>query len=403
MKILGIYITDSLIRLGWFNDADKQPAVKEYRTNSADLKNILKKNDFQPDRVVLYIPRTAISIRYLQIPSITDAEIEQMVAFEKQSSFPFKADDLVVGHVVIEKSKDGYSSVLIAAVQKDFIMRQIGILKTANLVPDEVSIGTISVFNQLRPAKGFSLNTLVVNTDEGFVDILYISDDKLTFSRAVFIDELERELELTIKTLQEKGLTIDSIVRENTTSVVKGIGRIRKPDDLFFDLLPQELKSRKEREQRVRSMVYLGTLIVLNLAIIANIVFMKVKAQDAYMHMLKSETAKIEDRAQAVQKKMRKSQILLEYSSSGRIVLGILSELYRTAPAGVVLSSLDISGTSPQGAIILVGQAPSSDVVLKFANAMKSGGLIRKTDVNYITKRNIAAAQMVDFEIRAGY
>jgi hypothetical protein len=104
-----------------------------------------------------------------------------------------------------------------------------------------------------------------------------------------------------------------------------------------------------------------------------------------------------------VQKKMRKAQILLEYSASGKIVLGLLSELYRTAPAGVSLSSLDISGKSPQGAILLVGQAPSSEMVLKFANAMKTGGFIKKTDVNYITKRNLATAQMVDFEIRAGF
>jgi len=130
---------------------------------------------------------------------------------------------------------------------------------------------------------------------------------------------------------------------------------------------------------------------------------MKAKAQDAYVRALKSEISKIEEKAQSVQKKMRKAQILLEYSASGRTILGILSELYRAAPAGVTLSSLDISGKSPQGVVLLVGQAPSSETVLKFANTMKAGNIIKKTDVNYITKRNIAASQLVDFEIRANF
>ncbi|MFA5101073.1 MAG: PilN domain-containing protein [Candidatus Omnitrophota bacterium] len=403
MKTLGVYITDNLIRMGLLNDAGKQSVVKEFQAAPATLKSILKKNNIQPDRVILYIPRTIVSIRYLRIPAVNDAEVDQMVAFEQASSFPFKPEELSFGHAIVSKGKDGYSSVMLAAVQKDLITRLVGILKSAGLVPDEIAISTVSVFNQLRSAGRLSRNTVVVNADNGFSDVLFIKDNDLAFSRAIPSGDLERELDRTIRTLQETGQSVDAVVGDSSQPVVKGLLIAYKSDNLVIDLLPQELKARKIREQQKRSLVYMVTLIVLNLAIIANIVFMKVKAQDAYKHMLKSETAKIEDQAQAIQKKMRKAQILLEYSASGKIVLGLLSELYRTAPAGVVLSSLDISGKSPQGAILLVGQAPSSEVVLKFANAMKGSGFIKKTDVNYITKRNLAAAQMVDFEIRAGF
>jgi Tfp pilus assembly protein PilN len=403
MKTLGIYITDTLIRMGLFNEADKQPVVKEYQASPTTLKTILKKNSIQPDRVILYIPRTIVSIRYLRIPAINDAEIDQMVAFERASSFPFKPEELDFGYAIVSKSKDGYSSVMFAAVQKVIIARLVGILKAAGLVPDEISISTISVFNQLsRPAK-FNKNTLVVNTDNGFADVMFIKDNNLAFSRAISLGDLDHELDQTVRTLQETGQSIDAVIRDSAVSVVQGLLTAHKGDNFVIDLLPQELKERKLREQHKRSLVYLVTLIALNLAIIANIVFIKVKAQDAYMHILKSETAKIEGQAQSVQKKMRKAQILLEYSASGKIVLGLLSELYRTAPEGVVLSSLDISGKSPQGAILLVGQAPSSESVLTFANAMKKAGFIKKADVNYITKRNLAAAQLVDFEIRAGF
>jgi Tfp pilus assembly PilM family ATPase len=280
MKILGIYITDTLIRMGLLNDADKQPVVKEYQATAATLKTILKKNNIQPDRVVLYIPRTIVSIRYLRIPATNDAEVDQMVAFEQASGFPFKPEELNFGHAVVAKSKDGYSSVMLAAVQKDLIARTVALLKSAGLVPDEITISTVSVFNQLRSAGNRNKNTLVVNTDNGFADVVFIKDNNLAFSRAIPVVDLERELDQTVRTLQETGESVDIVVRDSVLPVVNGLLIAHKSDNLLIDLLPQELKAHKVREQHKRSLVYLVTLIALNLAIVANIVFLKVKAQE---------------------------------------------------------------------------------------------------------------------------
>lgn len=403
MRILGIYITDTFIRMGLFNDSEKQPIVKEYQSTSAALKSTLKKHNIQPDKVILYIPRIDVSMRFLRIPAVNDSEVAQMVSFEQAASFPFKPEELVFGHAVVAKSKEGYSTVMLVAAQKDLISRRIATVKAAGLVPEAISISTVSVCNQLRASVRFNKNTLVVNADHGFSDVFFIKDDQLVFSRAVADEERDRAVDQTIRTLQESGERIDVVIRDSAVPVVKGLPAMHKSGNLSIDLLPQEHKDRKKREERKRSVIYLVTLIALNCAIIANIVFMKVKAQDAYLHVLKKEISKIESGAQAVQKKMRKAQILLESSASGKVALGALSELYRTAPAGVVLSSLDISGKSPQGAIVLVGQAPGSESVLKFANAMKAGGFIKKAEVNYITKRALAGAQLVDFEIRAGF
>jgi len=54
-----------------------------------------------------------------------------------------------------------------------------------------------------------------------------------------------------------------------------------------------------------------------------------------------------------------------------------------------------------QRVLVLVGQADSSDQVLKFANALKKSGALDKVDVDYITKRKVANQQTVDFEIKA--
>jgi len=52
MRILGIYITDDLIRMGLLNDSDKQPAVKEYQSTVSNLKATLKK--YNIGRITLF-------------------------------------------------------------------------------------------------------------------------------------------------------------------------------------------------------------------------------------------------------------------------------------------------------------------------------------------------------------
>jgi len=416
MKVLGIYVTDTQIRICQYSDADRQPAVKEYpvftRTLKKEeippaLKNIIKTHNFQPDRVVLYIPRLWVSVRFMNIPAVENNEIEKIVAYERGSNVPFKADELVFSHAVVSKSNSGYSKVFLAAVQKERLTPVLGLLKSAGFIPDEIAVSVVSVYNQVIAAKGAKESLLWVNEDDGFADVLFIENGSLSFSRAIASnagpDNFEKELSRTVQTLREQGnrINLDDIVRNNRVSVVQGVSLLGRTDSLVADLLPRELKERKLQDLHKRALVYFVTLIALNLAIAANILFMRVKAQDTYVHMLKSEMGKIESRAQSIQKKMRKAQILIEYSASGKIVLGLLSELYTAAPSDVVLSSLDISGKSPKGIIVLVGQASGSDTVLKFANAMKTGGFIKKTDVSYITKRPGSAGQSVDFEIKA--
>jgi hypothetical protein len=121
------------------------------------------------------------------------------------------------------------------------------------------------------------------------------------------------------------------------------------------------------------------------------------------LYALKSELKKIDSKASALQKKMTKARTLKAYVNSGRLKLGLLAEIYRFAPEGIFLSSLDIGGNKGQGVIILIGQGPDSESVLKFAGSLKTSAFINKTDVSYINKRKIVGQEAVDFEIRAGF
>ncbi|MCX5707742.1 MAG: PilN domain-containing protein, partial [Candidatus Omnitrophica bacterium] len=310
------------------------------------------------------------------------------------------------------------------------ILAEFALLKHAGLVPDEAALSTVSLFNQFTSRRKDINKCLLVYLDDGFAEVIYVDRGLLEFSRAISfkndgLESLAKEIKLTVTVLEAEGKSIEKVVVSGKFAAVpEVVGLLKKSleaaietDDsldtlkgfvqenalLKISLLPEEYKIRKVKETRARSLIYLGILFLLNLSLIANIAFFKIKAKDGYLYALKAEIKKIEARAQGLQKDMVRTRTLREYIGSGRMKLGLLSEIYRAAPEGVTLNSLDISGNKGQGAIVVIGQAQDSESVIKFTNSLKSSPFILKTDVNYINKRRLPGQSAADFEIRANF
>jgi len=431
-----VYITDNLIRLRDVADQDKLKVI-ELNTSSLKkeeishaLKNLLRENKFIPEYLTLIVPRIAASVRYFSFPTLNDSEIRSMLEYDLSNKLAYKEDELVFDHVVAEKSAEGYSRVMAAIVPKDEIIPKFSFLKHVGLIPDEAVLSTASLFNQLVSIRKNADKFLLIYFDDGFAEIIYLKEGRLEFSRAINfkpaeMENLVREIKSTITILETEGKPISQAVIggkfsgledfitlfkqginlpveiDNSLDTIKGFNADSGP--LKLSLLPEEFRIRKVKEQRKRSLVYLGILLLLNLSLFANIAFFKIKAKDEYLFTLKSEMKKIDSLASALQKKMTKARTLKAYVNSGRLKLGLLAEIYRFAPDGIFLSSLDIGGNKGQGVIVLVGQGPDSESVLKFASSLKTSAFINKTDVSYINKRKIIGQQTVDFEIRAGF
>lgn len=436
MRSCVVYITDSLIRFAYTGENQDKPEAVHLHIPSLKkediphaIKNLLKINKIVPERLILGIPRSRANLRYFSFPTVNDSEIRSMVEYDLSSRFAYKDDELVYDHAVIERSAEGFSRVILAAVPREKILPEFTLLKHAGLIPDEGALSTVSLFNQFISRKKNQEKSLLVYFDDGFVEIIYADGGKLEFSRAIDFqpkdpDSLVKEIKHTLSVLQTEGKVVSRAViagkvlalKDPLEFFLKSMGLAAEFDDtldtlkgflqdgsLKLSLLPEEYKIRKVKEQRTRSLVYLAILALLNLSLVANIVFFKIKTKDEYLFAVRSEIKKIEGRANVLQKKMAKVRILQSYINSGRLKLGLLSEIYRGAPDGIILNSLDINGEKGQGSIILIGQAQDSESVLKFTSKLKSSSFIEKTDVNYINKRRMPAQNAVDFEMRASF
>lgn len=446
MKTYAIYITDNLIRFAQTAISRKgQADIKEDQINIASLstegivsalKKFLKQNRISPDYLTLGIPRTKASIRYLDLPSVDESEIRKMVEHQLNNLFPYKTEELVFDHALIQKNPNGYSNIMVVAVQRKTILQQLLLLKQAGLVPQAIELSSVSLFHQFIAQNRAPANYLLINLDDCFMDIIHISEGRLVFSRGVDFnapfdkEKLLQALNLTVTIIKGKGYKIDKVLLsakgldledfarsleeattyeveiDETLSVIKGLVLKNDGSLLKINLLPEEFKIQKKKELSIRSLFYFISLLLLNLSLIANIVFLKMKSRDEYLYLLQSEVKKLDTYTAVLQKNMLKAQVFQNYQNLSRTTLGLLSDLYLLAPEGIYLNSLNISSKNPSGTMVIIGQAQDSEAVLKFANALKKSSYINKTDINYITKKSlppqqIPAQEMVEFKISA--
>lgn len=442
MKTDNIYITDTHIHLSAGprrrNAAgarcaapltiERQPGTEP----GQELKIFLAEQKIRLTHVTLGIPRPCLSVKYLNFPSSDSREIRQMVEYEIADIYPAKPEELIYDYAVIGKDSRGYSQIMLVAALKDTVSRGIDTLTQAGVVPETVTATTVILFNKISSLYPQG-NYLILHFDESYLEILLINNQNPVFSRGVIYRgssaSASAEIDYTASVLSDKGYLIEKVIVcgnppgdiEKTAREYAGIlaypveadTRIGlsagAPDSaqeapLRINLLPEELKSRKAAEQKKKGALFCAALIILNAALIANIVFFRKQAKENYLSLLKETVAAMSIPARELQARMMNIRVIRGYLNSGRLTLGVLSEIYRVSPEGIILQSLDIAHQKGSGTIVLTGRAPDSNVVLRYANALKSSQFITKTDVTSIRKRELLPQkQSVDFEIRAAF
>ncbi len=437
MKLAEIsFGADSSIRLAKTHPATSIPGVFRPATEPGsapqELKEFVRKNNLGSAPVTITIPRTDVSVKYITLPSEQDNEIQSMVDYEVANLFPLKNEELVYDHAVVGLDAAGYSRVMLVAAPRDAVRNACHLVQDAGLVPQKVSISTLKLFNGFIRGRTLPAHYLLVAVEPTALEILFIKANSLAFTRAVAVrprsdidEQILEALTATVTVLNDLDNRIDVVVVSGThpdlpalaDSIGKTLGfpvEIEEGIDsgttggdagrLDINLLPPDMHTQQAKKARKRELLYLAILVGVNLVFLVNVMYVRLKVKREYLKWLTTEIARIEQPASDLRKKALSVQLLETYRVSGKRTLALLSEVYRTAPAGITLNALDISHKKAGGTMTLSGQAQDPDSVLKFSDALKKSGLISGTDVHYIKKqRSPGQEQKVDFELIATF
>lgn len=445
MRSCLIYFTADSVRLAAAAEDRKHGLqIREFETAISGLddteslprflETLAKENKIYPERVTVGLPRNRVSMRHLRFPSHSDGEIRRMVSYELTNLFPCKPEELLYDYSVIQKEAGGNSQVLLTVARKEDILSHVNLLRRAGLTVDAIEISSISLYNQLIEQKKASQDCLFIHLDNGYLDILQVSGQKLIFSRGMRFskedsledvlkaitttfavrEDRENHIQKVILTGTEFSAGTELIRRlesalpcpveiDQTITLSKGFLQRKSFHSLRIGLLPAEYMAQKEKQAGKRSLRLFIVLAAVNALLVGNIIFLKLKISRQYLMELKSEITTLDAQTSAAQNTVLKIQLLRRYRSESKMSLGIFSQLYRAIPENIRVTQLEILRGKQTNSIIISGQAPDSETVLQFAGNLKTSPVIQNTAISHITKKGPAAGNRVNFEIKAGF
>ena len=434
----GIYITDKSIRVAQ-KLLGEQGAVeyKEYCFDISSLnreeaisrlKKFIEENQIATDEVSLAIPRNKVIIKSLNVPSTDAGEIKSIVGLKSKDLFPYRVDELIIDQAVMGVSPDGYSQVMIAAILKTNLREQLSLLEGAGIIPGEGFLSSLSLYNQVL--SGGVGNALVVNLEDDFLDIVVIENGKFNFSRGIHLQradpqkQLIDELNQTVYLKKTEGLVFEKLILggrgrdlnalaerlksvfevnievDNELSVSRSLVASGLKEQLSINLLPLEFKARKRKANRKTALLFFGALLLLNLSLIANIAYLKVREKRDYLKFLQSQIEVIKKESISLQEKKEKLDIFKKYAASGVRALEVLTELHRLAPKDISLNTLEIKEI---GTVVLVGSTKSNESVLQFSSLINESEFFKRAEVQHITKKGSGEKEVIEFEIKCSY
>lgn len=112
----------------------------------ATLKEIMVKiGKVQEIRTAL--PSSVVVFKELKLPFTTHEKIALVINFEVEPLLPFPLHDAVVDFIIIKQNTEEQSSqVLVAAVQKQHIVKHLELLALADIAPDTVTVDLFSLY-----------------------------------------------------------------------------------------------------------------------------------------------------------------------------------------------------------------------------------------------------------------
>lgn len=430
----------------------KVPVDADDKVITDALKQALRKAGYANNPIILSLPRSQATCRYIKIPSNDPKEIDRIALLQAPRYFPYQADELVSGYQVISIDKEGYSDINLTIVHKDLIERYQRILR--GLKPEKISVtlssyGLLNLYSYIEPVRELA-PVMLAAIDSTQVELAVVFNRKLLFSRAfkldtlkpqwesLFIDEINKTKDAYLKEsghnppakiviLGEEAMAgeISGLLNKHASYIVKALAyrdSLNSSKDLWKDvsdysgsfagmiglgiqdvekslnLAPYSVreKERKKsiRKDKVKAFVSIaGIIFILAMGIAKNF-----DNKYKYLEELKIELNETRESAKGLEDMEARSTMLEERLIKRPSIQDVIYTLHKIVPDQVNLANFIYE---EDGEVVLRGQAKELDSVFMLVSGLEKSEAFRdfSIKVRYAAKKVSQSGEIVDFEL----
>ena len=434
-----------------------QPIVNGELTEA--LRELVRRSRPPAAPVIGIIPREHVITRAVRFPTVDEAELAHMVELYAKAQLPYPREQTVMDYEVLQR-RDGLSTVVIVACQREVIDRQLALLREAGLSVATLTVSSWAVLGWYRallrrPAASPSAlsnapqaPTLLVNIDEHRADLVLVAEGQLFSSRSIsqgvqdwqalpdaselLTTEIERSRAAIRKELpgtevrslllsglgpisqwseyvgQRLGLPVVAISSAaafeawtpraecSISPIVVGGAACSEPSRLL-NLSPPELRVQVRQREAARDLIFIGVLAAAVVILGCGWLGVEVIRQRRIATRIEQVIAQIEPAAKQVQAQSRALQLVTTLLEQRRRVATMLVGVFRKTPTAILLEGLTFDQT--RGELTVRGNAPSRSTVLEYLKALETVEGVGRVSLKYWKGRATAAGELTDFEL----
>jgi type IV pilus assembly protein PilM len=216
------------------------------------IRRLFESKAFKTKEVVASLSGSAVIVKKISLPVMTEAELAHSIQWEAEQYIPFDVQDVNLDYQVLDPGtrpdSKGSMDVLLVAAKKDKIADYAGVISKAGRIPVIVDVDAFALQNAYEANYGQQTSGIVVllNAGASAVNINIISRDQSLFTRDISIggnaytEAVQRELGLPFEVAEQakKGAPVDGVTFEDVRAVLHAITEsvlleIQKTFDFF--------------------------------------------------------------------------------------------------------------------------------------------------------------------------
>jgi len=422
-------------------DSEKEVA-KQIRSLLARLKEI---------RSLQYVsfPRHLVTIRTVRLPTVNVNEIQDMAELQAIKYVPYAREEVVVSYRILERSKDGYSKLILVLAQRKSVERYMAILNAASVRPEKMALNAEGLFEWFASLKMADKRPVaVIEIDRRHTQILIIRNGMMLFSRAISFDaekdpfdetSIIREIRLSIdsynKEYEERisriyltgsrnytaklepsiksGFVAPCEVLEQLYTIKSGeetakvlqsgrdsfsslAGIALNAEKLSINLLPSDVLSKRKEQALKREFIKTGVLFLSVLVAVFGMAEKKMNDKRSYLRRLERQISEIEPEVKRLSKLRGNIELIRAQLTFRGSAIDILREVYTLLPEDISLTLLEFEDGSN---LLIRGTTDDLGKVFKLLPALERSAYFESVKISYATKRIYRGQELADFEI----
>ncbi|MBI3602055.1 MAG: pilus assembly protein PilM [Candidatus Omnitrophica bacterium] len=419
--------------------------------------SVWKELKFNRRNVISYIPRHLMTVRILELPSTNLEEIGEMINLQIGKQVPYSKEEIVFTYQIIDLIKEGYTKVMLAVAQRNIVNERLEVLRKAGIEVEKVTLSSEGVYHwfktfYLPPLKMTDAQAVIlVDVDSNYSDFLFFHKGKMAFTKNIliganhladgqssyqekFIWELThsknvcqaewRGIQATkmlfsgavgdikdlpgtfsarldipcevIDPLKDVNIKIDPAI-----SISAILGLLIKPQEVAFNLIPNEMRIQKLMEGKRKDLTAIGVLLSATVMMLSLLVFIHIEHKNTYLTQIKQRIAKIQNDSDDVDRMRASINVVRDRLDAAGDCLNLLNIIYHTLPEKIYLTGI---GIERKGRVSLKGKAIAMSEVFRFINKLESLPDLKNVQNTYATTNKENNSEYgTDFEITAVY